>query len=303
MRTLKGDIMESKKGLSEPLQAEEYIRKMMRKKRLLTGAELGNCLLCRIGYDIKEPTDEFILKTTQCWTSQADFDAYYLRLEIRDFLLLLHNSAVYAQERGYAESLNVIQVIMQIAKQAINVNQYRLLYNLIGDIEITDVRQSVLLKQVEEYMHNADNELRDDIHGLIGVLAGQTIETFTETITFALNCDAVVDLFAKHLNLDLHTYKTKQEETKRIWKGVELLDNESINNTVKTAYEKNIIDKKTHDKAINIITKASSIDTREATEDEKQEVLNALKEIKTQADFIHLREWIIKKMIKTNSFI
>lgn len=303
MRTLKGDIMESKKGLSEPLQAEEYIRKMMRKKRLLTGAELGNCLLCRIGYDIKEPTDEFILKTTQCWKSQADFDDYYLRLEIRDFLLLLHNSAIYAQQKGYAESVNVIQIVMQIAKQRINTNQYRELYDILTANGVETVCDSVLLKKIEEFKGDAELQLKTDIEQLINILADEAITAFIETLTFILNCNDCVDMFAKHFKLDLHTYRARDERTAKIWRGVNMIDDERICETVEKALKENVIDKETYNKAINIIKQAGNIDTREASQDDKAEVWNALKEMKTQADFIHLREWIIKKMIKTQAFI
>ena len=70
-----------------------------------------------------------------------------------------------------------------------------------------------------------------------------------------------------------------------------------------TNNKEKIIDKETHDKAINIIKQASSIDTKEPSKKEIEEVKQALKELKTQADFIHIREWLIKTMIKTARFI
>jgi hypothetical protein len=82
-----------------------------------------------------------------------------------------------------------------------------------------------------------------------------------------------------------------------------MIDDERICETVEKALKENVIDKETYIKAINIIKQAGNIDTREASQDDKAEVWNALKEMKTQADFIHLREWIIQKMIKTTSFI
>ena len=281
---------------------------MMRKKRLLTGAELGNCLLCRIGYDIKEPTDEFILKTTQCWKSQTDFDAYYLRLEIRDFLLLLHNSAVYAQAKGYAEGLNVVLINTQIGMKAKELQHIITLKNLYDkaiedDEQVQTLPICVLEKELNDFNNTSREDLKELIDILINAIADHTITAFTDSLTFILNCDAVVDLFAKYFNLDLHTYKTKTERTALIWQAVDSFDHKGIKTVIDDAKSRDVIDDKTHKKAINNIEKASRIDTREATEDEKQEVLNALKEIKTQADFIHLREWIIKKMIKTQAFI
>ena len=315
--TLKGEIMETKKGQGEPLQAEEYILKMMKKKRLLTGAELGNCLLCRIGYDIEHPTDEFILNTLNHWTSQADFDAYYLRLEIRDFLLLLHNSAVYAQSKGYAESLNITQVIMQIAKQRIATSQLEVLnqilkekYNLaksavdddFKNLSITGTDKR-LVDTLLEYRKDNREQLNYDIQALINNLANETIKAFTDSLTFILNADKAVDIIAEHFNLDLHTYKTKEEKTKRIWFGVDMLDQKRIKEVVANCLNDKIITKKIHDQAIKTIEQASKINTEDATAEEIEEVKQALKELKTQADFIHIREWLIKKLIKTTAFI
>lgn len=305
--------MESKKGLNAPLpplQAEEYIRKMIKKRRLLTGAELGNCLLCRIGYDIKEPTDEFILKTIQHWTSQTDFDAYYLRLEIRDFLLLLHNSAVYAQAKGHAEGLNVILVNTQIAMQAYQnarLNRIKMIYD--RSKKATEAKaghnlpEKPLEAEINDLQHSNTETLRDYINTLINTVADKAIKNFTDSLTFILNTTDIIRLFAEHFNLDLHTYEAKEDRTALIWQAVDSFNHKGIKQVVDDALTERIIDKKTHDKAINTIKQASAIDTKEATEAEKEEVREALKEIKTQADFIHLREWIIQKMIKTTSFI
>lgn len=311
--------MTTQKEQNKPLQAEEYIKKMMKKRRLLTGVELGNCLLCRIGYDIQDPTDEFILNTLNHWTSQADFDAYYLRLEIRSFLMLLHNSAVYAQAKGHAESQNIVQVIMQIVKD-------KMFYNSFKQVEIATqapVYKTVLKQADQEFkkytavheemltltdliasrLKDGRENLRDDINHLITSLAKDTIKEFTETLTFILNCDETVNLIAQHFDLDLHTYKTKKDRTARLWLGVNMLDNEGISDIVNESFNEKIIDKETHDKAINTIKQASSIDTKEPSKKEIEEVKQALKELKTQADFIHIREWLIKTMIKTARFI
>lgn len=300
--------MKDKKATPAPLQAEEYIKKMIKKKRTLTGVELGNCLLCRIGYDIPDPTDEFITNTLNQWKSQADFDAYNLRLEIRRFLMLLHNSAVYALAKGEAESLNVVQVIMQITKQQLHKNQYYILKELARQtVENEFYKFSIkginapLEERINTYYDESRLELKDNIEQLINKLSDNLITAFTDSITFVLNCGAVVDLFAEVLNLDLHTYKVKMEETARRWLGVDMLKNTT--EIIKNAYEENVISKTTYQKAINTIKKATTIDTKEATEDEINEVKEAVKKMKSEDDFIRLREWIIQKTIKTQAFI
>lgn len=297
--------MKDTKTAPEPLQAEEYIKKMMKKKRLLTGVELGNCLLCRIGYDIAEPTDEFILNTLNHWTSQADFDAYYLRLEIRNFLLLLHNSATYAQAKGHAEGLNLLLINNEIATQALFYARMNTLLKRDAkrNTENPTAEQKAFTLTLQDYKDRTAESLKESVNALINDVANKAINAFTDSLTFILNTDKIIEIIAEHFNLDLHTYHAKKDRTALLWVGVNSFDDKHLTGTIKSFYQDNIIDGETLNKTINTIKQASDIDTQEATEDEIKEVKDALKEMKTQADFLHLREWIIKTMIKTTRFI
>lgn len=297
--------MKDTKTATEPLQAEEYIKKMMKKKRLLTGVELGNCLLCRIGYDIADPTDEFILNTLNHWTSQADFDAYYLRLEIRSFLMLLHNSATYAQSKGYAEALNLLLINNEIASQALFYARMETLLKRDAkrNTENPTAEQKAFTSTLEDFKDRTTQAIDLSVKALINDIADKAINAFTDSLTFILNADKIIDIVEEHFNLDLHTYHAKKDRTSLLWVGVNSFDDKHLTDNIKSFYRNKIIDAETLNKTINTIKQASEINTKEATEAEIAEVKQAFSEMKTQADFVHLREWIIKTMIKTTRFI